>query len=487
MMPKAGYPTLQLKEEGDEKPDLDALRQQLAAAAAACDNASLLRRAILELSSPPELTMAPQTPTISNTALQALEKLRTAPGVFGLDIGGTLAKMAHMVSSDDMSEMPKTFGLSGQYHDGLKFELDYNGSTKQVNFMSGTTEQLEKVLKNKRTLAEQLPNKRVVASGGGAHRLAGLLLEAFSVEVIPFKEMESLVSGLAFLHDHGPKDEVYEVLVGGHRNQVQWPDPLFPCILVNIGSGVSILRLDHGEDGPTLARLGGTATGGATFLGLSRLLTSAKTFAEALELASRGDPDRANKLVSDIYGTHGCQNLGLPANLTAAHFGKLISQEGMIGCSEADVAAALLVMVTQASAVLARAFAQGIAGMSEPPTAPEQEDGDDEAVPLAQPLLRHRSKTMPLKLEGSQGRRRSATAHLLGPAPNPSTRRTPVFFVGGFLAENDKAMDLIATSFRHLDCGPALFLKHADFLGAIGALAASFEEENGTEVDTSAT
>jgi len=201
-----------------------------------------------------------------------------------------------------------------------------------------------------------------------------------------------------------------------------------------------------------------------------------------LALAAKGDPDRANKLVSDIYGTHGCQNLGLPANLTAAHFGKLISQEGLADCSEADIAAALLVMVTQASAVLARAFAQGVAGMTAPPEKESKTPDAKASDSSPQPFLKTRSYTMPPKTTNlAEGRRGSLTgfakAQLLGAAPNPS-RRTPVFFVGGFLAENHKAMDLIATSFRNLDFGPALFLRHADFLGAMGALAASFEEEN---------
>lgn len=54
-------------------------------------------------------------------------------------------------------------------------------------------------------------------------------------------------------------------------------------------------------------------------------------------------------------------------------------------------------------------------------------------------------------------------------------RKTPVFFVGGFLAENRKAWEIISRSFRNLDCGPALFLRHADFLGALGCLGATIE------------
>ena len=42
---------------------------------------------------------------------------------------------------------------------------------------------------------------------------------------------------------------------------VSWPEPLFPFLLVNMGSGVSIVRVDDEEH---FARVGGTACGGAT-------------------------------------------------------------------------------------------------------------------------------------------------------------------------------------------------------------------------------
>merc|ERR1719410_527122 len=122
-----------------------------------------------------------------------------------------------------------------------------------------------------------------------------------------------------------------------------------------MGSGVSILRVTSMD---SFERVGGTACGGATFLGLIRLMTSARTFEEALELAKRGNADCVDKLVEDIYGSDGCKHLGLPGSMTAAHFGKLAKGTGCTAAEEADVAAALLQMVTQASTVLTRAFVQ---------------------------------------------------------------------------------------------------------------------------------
>ena len=67
----------------------------------------------------------------------------------------------------------------------------------------------------------------------------------------------------------------------------------YPFILVNIGSGVSILSLR----GPgQYQRVCGTSLGGGTFLGLCCLLTKCNTFEEALELAAKGDNKKVDKL-----------------------------------------------------------------------------------------------------------------------------------------------------------------------------------------------
>lgn len=51
--------------------------------------------------------------------------------------------------------------------------------------------------------------------------------------------------------------------------------------------------------------------GGGTFFGLCCLLTGCTTFEEALEMASRGDSTKVDKLVRDIYGGD-YERFGLP-------------------------------------------------------------------------------------------------------------------------------------------------------------------------------
>ena len=62
-----------------------------------------------------------------------------------------------------------------------------------------------------------------------------------------------------------------------------------PYLLVNIGSGVSMLKV-AGDGG--YERVSGSSMGGGTFWGLCRLLTRVSSFDEMLELSSRGDSSK---------------------------------------------------------------------------------------------------------------------------------------------------------------------------------------------------
>lgn len=63
---------------------------------------------------------------------------------------------------------------------------------------------------------------------------------------------------------------------------------LFPYLLVNIGSGVSIIRVDGPGEGQH-TRVSGSSVGGGTFWGLCRLLTGRRDFDEMLELSMQGN------------------------------------------------------------------------------------------------------------------------------------------------------------------------------------------------------
>jgi len=373
-----------------------------------------------------------------NTMAKALECLHhTTPPRIGLDIGGTLAKMVIMHPADLEESLVEKFDQHSKHAD-LAFRFCMDDEEYSLQFLSGETSKLGRYLESAtESTASTDKVQKVVVSGGGAHKFAESMRKTSSVEMVPFQEMESLVAGLEFLSEHNPEGEVFEVDEGGSRQPFVLPavQDMFPCLLVNMGSGVSILRIDgpseDAERSQRYQRIGGTACGGKTFLGLMRRITSATSFKEMLELAQHGDASRVNTLVADIYGEKGCAALGLPPSHTAAYFGKWPSSASSPSeaafypaTAEADCAAALLLMVVQESVVLSRALS------------------------------------------------------LLISAQVGNDYKPPVFFVGGFLAQNIAAQRIISRSYHNLNLGPALFLRHADFLGALGCLNKSLEKDH---------
>jgi pantothenate kinase len=72
---------------------------------------------------------------------------------------------------------------------------------------------------------------------------------------------------------------------------------LYPYLLVNIGSGVSMLKV---EGNGQYQRISGSSLGGGTFWGLCRLLTKVKGFDEMLELSARGDNSKVQRVCLSV-------------------------------------------------------------------------------------------------------------------------------------------------------------------------------------------
>ncbi|KAL0356094.1 UNVERIFIED_CONTAM: Pantothenate kinase [Sesamum radiatum] len=165
-------------------------------------------------------------------------------------------------------------------------------------------------------------NTIIKATGGGAYKFADLFKERLGISIEKEDEMNCLVAGAnfllkairheAFTHKEGQKEFV----------QIDSND-LFPYLLVNIGSGVSMIKVDG--DG-IYQRVSGTNVGGGTYWGLGKLLTKCKSFDELLELSQRGDNRTIDMLVGDIYGGMDYSKIGLSASTIASSFGKAISE-----------------------------------------------------------------------------------------------------------------------------------------------------------------
>ncbi|WWC66359.1 pantothenate kinase [Kwoniella pini CBS 10737] len=237
---------------------------------------------------------------------------------------------------------------------------------------------------NRVSLEKMQKNVKVMATGGGAHMYYDLLRKELKVEVKREEEMECLILGLGFI-TRVPEEVfwfseelVYKV---SHTNsasteretppaekltippselprpsptppayQVTFADanstdsvPNFPCLIVNIGSGVSIVKVD--EDG-SFERVSGTSLGGGTLWGLLSLLTDAENFDEMLLLSEQGDNSAVDMLVGDIYGSD-YSKIGLKSSTIASSFGKVFRKgKAKKSFKQEDIARSLLYAIS---------------------------------------------------------------------------------------------------------------------------------------------
>jgi len=84
----------------------------------------------------------------------------------------------------------------------------------------------------------------------------------------------NLMEGEAELPRPSPTPPAYQVSFAPTETEAE-AAPNFPCLVVNIGSGVSIVKVD--EQG-RFERVSGTSLGGGTLWGLLSLLTDAQSF-----------------------------------------------------------------------------------------------------------------------------------------------------------------------------------------------------------------
>lgn len=118
------------------------------------------------------------------------------------------------------------------------------------------------------------------------------------------------------------------------------------CLVVSLGTGTSVLAVT----GDSAVRVGGTAVGGGTVLGLGRLLLGISSFEALVALADAGDRRRVDLLVGDVYPL--AAEAPLFRDLSAANFAKLESTD------PADLASAIMGLVGETVALIAGSHAQ---------------------------------------------------------------------------------------------------------------------------------
>ena len=189
-----------------------------------------------------------------------------------MDIGGSLTKIAYY------SVLPlKKIAYASSIQDSPSDAVYEMTEGARLHFIKFETKHIETTLDyiQRHLLSANLDVKEVKVTGGGAYKFADLIENKLGLRIAKEDEMECMIKGCNFLlrniteesFSYQKKDDpVYTF-------QTSNPQDMFPYLLVTIGSGVSVLKVDA-ED--KFTRIGGTATGGGTFWGLGKLLTGAK-------------------------------------------------------------------------------------------------------------------------------------------------------------------------------------------------------------------
>ncbi|XP_049319860.1 pantothenate kinase 1a isoform X1 [Astyanax mexicanus] len=306
--------------------------------------------------------------------VDSLKKNRPPFPWFGMDIGGTLVKLVYFEPKDITAEEEQeevenlksirryltsntAYGKTGVRDVHLELRnLRICGRTGTLHFIRFPTAAMHRFIQMGRDKNFSSLHTTLCATGGGAYKFENDFRTMADLELLKLDELDCLIHGLLYVDSVGfnghPECYYFENPSDTH-NCIKRPcclDNPFPMLLVNIGSGVSILAV-YSQD--NYKRVTGTSLGGGTFLGLCCLLTGCETFEEALEMASKGDSTNADKLVRDIYGGD-YQRFGLQGSAVASSFGHMMSKEKRDSISKEDLARATLVTITNNIGSIAR-------------------------------------------------------------------------------------------------------------------------------------
>uniref|UniRef100_A0A0K0DAU7 Pantothenate kinase n=1 Tax=Angiostrongylus cantonensis TaxID=6313 RepID=A0A0K0DAU7_ANGCA len=262
------------------------------------------------------------------------EEARFAPLVkksrFALDIGGTLVKLVYSTVCER--------SIGGEPEVLLNF--------KKFTVIEACLEFI------KENWHDRVSDDVLHCTGGGSFKYAEMMHKSLGVKVKRTDEMRSLIFGCDFLLQNNEDESFtyhHEAVGIEYQYKPIDTDSIYPFLLVNIGTGISVIKVDS----PSMfQRVGGSSMGGGAFIGLGHLLTSAQNFDDLLLMAEKGDHRKCDTLVCDIYGGS-YENLNLPGDLIAGSFGKC----SRIGKHfKSDIAKSLLLMISNNIGQVKRLF-----------------------------------------------------------------------------------------------------------------------------------
>jgi len=269
--------------------------------------------------------------------------------LIGLDIGGSLAKVAYSLISHKQKNATRD-----------------DGGSATIHLASFDTEQFDECLDfiHSRVLAFSNGHHVFVgATGVGSYKYREQLLahlpNTASLKVsVDSLELQRGLQGIHFLWEHLPRSGLLHPLscqLTMNRLQFQCPLPksgLLPCLIASLGSSLMIAKVN--SSGQYEALVGASTQGGLSLLGLGSLLTSARTFDDLIHLAEKGNRMNVDLTVKDTAG--GNYNM-ISASCLVSSFG-LAAKKPNVQFAEADLAASLLYCVTDQMALTSYLTAQ---------------------------------------------------------------------------------------------------------------------------------
>ncbi|CCH45407.1 Pantothenate kinase 1 [Wickerhamomyces ciferrii] len=280
-----------------------------------------------------------------------------------IDIGGSLAKIVYFTSNQSVNNSTEDLGplinkkincINGNGNNGNNNGngnsnnngYGINGNVRNdsissddsndeildpnrggiLNFYKIETEKIDEFIQFIAKLIKFYNKKvHIMATGGGSFKFYDRLRDELNVQVSKEDEMECLIVGLDFLITEIPD----EVFLYTEQNPMQFVNhtkkDIYPYLLVNIGSGVSMVKVT-GPNHDDFIRVGGSSLGGGTLWGLLSLITNANSYDEMLSSAAQGDNTSVDMLVGDIYGTE-YNKIGLKSSAIASSFGKVFKKK----------------------------------------------------------------------------------------------------------------------------------------------------------------
>ncbi|GAW21330.1 hypothetical protein ANO14919_108490 [Xylariales sp. No.14919] len=349
-----------------------------------------------------------------------------------VDIGGSLAKLVYF-SREAHSTEP---GGRLNFH---SFETDRVDDC--IEFMRHLKD-------NQLALNGSKPKDLcIMATGGGAFKYHDRIKKALGVDVLREEEMACLIIGLDFFITEIPR----EVFTYSETQPMQFVQPevnIYPYMLVNIGSGVSILKVS----GPRkYERVGGTSLGGGTLWGLLSLLTPADSFDDMLDMAAQGDNAKVDMLVGDIYGTD-YNKIGLKSTAIASSFGKVFRMK-----REAENEA-------EDNGSIAQNHLQPDQRIQEPSNnASSSSQPKTRADAASRFSASDISRSLLYAISNNIGQIAYLHSHIHG--------LSHIYFGGSFIRGHPQTMNTLSYAIRFWSKGQkqAYFLRHEGYLGAVGA------------------